>query len=173
MLFQLSNLAIFARQPRNAGTVRSEGMPSRFVPDIVVTVPEESRVALVVEAKTHLPNLARTEDALKEYMIGMQCPVGLLVTPERLWIYRDAYLDRSPQSIKRIGEYATIPLWREAPPTEPRRFEVFVQRWLERLPEEPTSSLPAGLGEALREYVIPAVNQGEVRAAQPRWSRHS
>jgi hypothetical protein len=57
-----------------------------FRPDIVVTGPDG--VMLVVEVKTSLPNLQHSEEQLKRYMIGMQCPTGVLVTPERMWVYR-------------------------------------------------------------------------------------
>ena len=65
-----------------------------FRPDIIVTTQEG--VSLVVEAKLTMPNLERTEEQLKQYMVGMQCPVGLLITPERMWLYRDSYTSRSP-----------------------------------------------------------------------------
>ena len=41
-------------------TVQSEGTMA-FRPDILVTSPEEPRVAIVIEAKVHIPNLERTE----------------------------------------------------------------------------------------------------------------
>lgn len=116
-----------------------------------------------------LRNPESTEHDLKGYMVGMQCPVGLVITPERMWLYRDSYTARSPESIQREGEFDASPLWRETPPSHPEQFETFVQRWLEhlayRLPEAPKE-----LREALREYVLPAVTNGEVRAAHPRYS---
>jgi hypothetical protein len=144
-----------------------------FRPDILVTTPDEPRAALVVEATVQLSDLDRTEQQLKEYMVSMQCPVGLLVTPERIHLYRDLYTDRSPRSVQRIGEYDAAPLWAHRPPEDPVRFEGFVQDWLERLTDQPTRHLPRELGEALREYVLPALSQGEVRAAGPRWPNKS
>jgi hypothetical protein len=139
-----------------------------FHPDIVVTIPGEPGVTLVVEAKTTLPNLERTEDELKQYMVLMQCPTGLLITPERMWLYRDLYTSRSPQSIRRIGEFNLKPLWEQPPPAEGARFETFVQRWLEDLAKQPPEELPDALRDAVREYILPAIMSGDVRAAHPR-----
>src|SRR6266446_9406667 len=102
-----------------------------FQPDIIITTPDG--ISLVAEAKVTLPNLKRTEEDLKQYMVGMQCPIGLLITPERMWLYRDSYTTRAPDSIQRIGEYNIKSLWREPPPAQGTRFEDFVQRRLEEL----------------------------------------
>ena len=82
-----------------------------FQPDIIVTTPDS--VSLVVEAKVTLPNLERTEEGLKQYMVGMQCPVGLLITPERMWLYRDSYTSRSPESVEFVGEFDLELLWQQ------------------------------------------------------------
>ena len=102
-------------------------------------------------------------------MIGMQCPTGLLITPQHMWVYRDLYTARSPESIQRIGEFDTKDLWRQPPPTEAMLFEAFVQQWLERLAQQPAQDLPRNVRETLWEYVIPAVRNGDVRAAHPRY----
>ena len=139
-----------------------------FQPDILITTPDG--VTLVAEAKVNLPNLERTEEQLKRYMVGMQCPIGLLITPERLWLYRDSYTTLSPQSVQRVGEFSARPLWRHLPPLQEAAFEIYVQQWLEYLANQPINELPKELREALQEYVLPAVAAGEVRAAHPRYS---
>jgi hypothetical protein len=87
-----------------------------------------------------------------------------------MWLYRDLYTTRDPDSIQRVGEYDIKPLWREAPPTQGTRVEAFVQRRLEDLIETPTSELPRELREVLQEYILPAITTGDVRAAHPRYS---
>ncbi|HXB68418.1 MAG TPA: hypothetical protein VNY05_09250 [Candidatus Acidoferrales bacterium] len=139
-----------------------------FQADIIVTTPDG--VLLVVEAKVTQPNLERAEEQLKQYMVGMQCPVGLLITPERMWLYRDSYTSRSPQSVQRVGEFDLESLWQQPPPSQGESFERFVQQWLENLAAQPIEQLPNPLQEALREYVLPAVTSGDVRAAHPRYS---
>jgi hypothetical protein len=139
-----------------------------FQPDILVTSPDAPRVTLVIEAKVHLPDFDRTEAQLKQYMVGMQCPIGMLITPERMWLYRDSYTSRTPDSIERVGEYNIKSLWREPPPAQETLFEAFVQHRLEDLARRPALELPNDLRGALREYILPAIMTGEVRAAHPR-----
>jgi len=138
-----------------------------FHPDIVVTTPDG--MMLVAEAKVTLPDLAHTEEDLKKYMFGMQCPVGLLITPQRMWLYQDSYTARSPDSVKRVAEFDLKPLW-DQPPVKGMPFDAFVQHWLEELAAQPTRGLPAEMREAFREYVLPAITNGELRAAHPRYS---
>lgn len=59
-----------------------------FEPAIIVTGHDPSEVALVVEVKTSSRALEDSERELKRYMAGVASPMGLLVTPERLFIYR-------------------------------------------------------------------------------------
>lgn len=139
-----------------------------FQPDILITTPDGT--TLVVEAKVNLPNLRGTEDGLKRYMVGMQCPVGLLVTPDRIWLYKDSYNARTPESIERVGEFDARSLWRQPPPLEGARFETFVQEWLRDLTRQRTDELPQDVRRALQEYVLPAVACGDIRAAHPRYS---
>ncbi len=141
-----------------------------FQPDILVTTPDEPRVSLVVEAKVHLPNLDRTEAQLKEYMVSMQCPIGVLITPEHMWLYRDSYSARVPESVRRVGKYSIKSLWREPPPAEGSRFETFVQHWLEDLAKTQAQELPNDLRDALREHILPAITSGDMHAAHPRYS---
>ena len=124
---------------------------------------------LAVEAKASLPDLKLSEEQLKRYMSGMQCPMGVLITPEHIWVYRDLYTTRTPHSIQRIGDFDTKGLWQQPPPAEAKLFEVFVQEWLERPAQQPTQELPANISGIFREYVMPAVMNGEVRAAHPRY----
>ena len=137
-----------------------------FQPDIIVT--GSDGVTLVVEAKASLPNLERTEEQLRNYMLAMQCPTGILITPHRMWVYRDLY--SSPPNVERVGEFDMSGVWQRQPPEDAASFELFVQQWLERLAEQPTKGLPRNIAEALREFIVPAVAGGDVRAAHPRYS---
>jgi hypothetical protein len=136
-----------------------------FQPDIIVSGPDG--LTLVVDAETSLPNLEQTEEQLVRYMLGMHCPAGILVTPNRMRLYRDLYA--SPPSVELVGEFDTQVLWRQRPPEDASSFELFVQQWLENLAQLPTKDLPRNVAEALREYILPAVTSGEVHAAHPRF----
>jgi hypothetical protein len=56
---------------------------------------------MVIAAKVTMTDLPHTEVALKQYMVGMQYPFGLLITPEKGWVYRDLYFSLSPESVKK------------------------------------------------------------------------
>ncbi len=139
-----------------------------FEADILITTPDG--IELVVEAEVSLPNLERTEEELKKYMVGMNCPLGLLITPERMWLYRDFYTSRTPESVQRIGEFDLKSMWQYPPPSQGLQFEIFVQQWLELLAYQPTQDLPSDLRQVIQKYLLPAVRSGEVRAAHPRYA---
>src|SRR5437879_6471477 len=137
-----------------------------FQPDILITTPG-GRI-MVIEAKVSMNDLPRTEEALKRYMVAMQYPFGLLITPEKGWVYRDSYSSLSPASVHRVEEFDSTPIWRQNPPHEPLEFEAFVQRWIEDLVHFPAQSLPPQFKDIVQAYVLPAIAAGEVKAAHPR-----
>jgi len=145
-----------------------------FEPDIIVTSPESSEIVLVVEARTFVRSLADSERQLKKYMAAVGSPVGLLVTPERLRLYRDQYLPSSEDSITTAAEFdvtKVLPFH----PTGDRRvdalaFERDVQSWLEGLSTESSlRELPPELRRAVELYIVPAVSWGAVRSGHPRF----
>ena len=137
-----------------------------FQPDILISTPDGC--LMVIEAKVAIYDFPSTEEALKRYMVGMQYAFGLLITPEKGWVYRDSYSSFSPASIKQVEEFDSVPMWRQMPPREPLEFEAFVQRWIEDLATFPTQLLPPRFKEIVQGYVLPAIAAGEVRAAHPR-----
>lgn len=154
-----------------AGECYSEGMA--FEPDIIVTGPESSDIAVVIEAKTSVCKLETSERQLKSFMSAMRCPVGVIVTPQRLWLYRDRYLGMSEESIERVAEFDIENVLNFELSGASRRdgiaFERFVQQWLEGLGTEAgLRELPTELRRAVESYVVPAISQGTIRAGHPR-----
>jgi hypothetical protein len=106
-------------------------------------------------------------------MAGMGAPVGLLVTPELLRLYRDEYLSESADSIAEVGEFDVRGVLKSEANTgaDPAAFERTVQSWLEGLSSESSlRDLPLGLRRAAQMFLVPAILQGTVRAGQPRAS---
>jgi hypothetical protein len=144
-----------------------------FEPDILVTSADGSEVMLVAETKWHEKDVPKAESQLKTYMSAMRSPIGLLVTPMRLRIYRDRYLPSPEKSIEEIGEFDVSDLFgsysKQAGPQAAVRFENEVQNWLESLA---TKALGDDLSPKLRRAaelnIIPAISQGVVRAGHPR-----
>jgi hypothetical protein len=153
-----------------------------FEPDILVSSPDTHDMALVVEVKLHEDALDQAEQQLRRYMFGMRCPLGMLVTPASLRLFRDTYTSYNEESIERIGEYSIRGLFDDALAGDPRggdavirafRLEDAVQAWLERLAAgADLAELPPDLKNAVEKHVLPTLAYGEVRAAGPR-GRHS
>ena len=156
-----------------------------FSPDIVVTSPD-ARILLIAEAKRRPEILREDEAELKSYMIHMKCPIGLLVTPDAIEVFRDRYTGRSEASVERVETFAAPTAWeifrvphqgstaKEASRTQlALRFEEIVRNWLERLGSSSWTDLdefPKETKEALQEYVLPALTEGVVRSGGRRES---
>jgi hypothetical protein len=144
-----------------------------FEPDILVTSADGFEVMLVAEAKLFERDLSKAESQLKAYMAGMGAPVGLLVTPRRLRIYRDRYLASLEKSIEQVGEFDVShifgPHFKGADRHAALKFENAVQSWLESLAMKAgLDKLPFNLRSAAELNIVPAVSQGIVRAGHPR-----
>jgi hypothetical protein len=152
-------------------------------PDILVTAFDSPRILLVVEAKFAVKELGDVEQALKRYMVKMGAPVGLLITPKLIGIYRNQYRDKSESSVERVRLF-DVPklgpsLARFSQHIEDRSdrkvssaalvFEENVQAWLEDLR---ISGLPQEIApefqDAFSDYILPALSEGVIRAAHPR-----
>jgi hypothetical protein len=140
--------------------------------DIIVSSPDSTEVKLVVEAKLQTPNLAETERQLKNFMLQLRCPLGLLISPKRLWVYLDRFTSYSEDSIERLGEFNIEGLikLRSSASGGGVAFENAVQNWLEHLSSSTTRGQVSDpkLREVINHYILPAVETGIVRAAGPR-----
>jgi|SRR5215467_1222623 len=79
-------------------------MPAEI--DIIVSGPDSIGAQLIVETKLHVADLLAAEARLRNAMLQLSCPVGLIVTPERIWVYADEFRSTTPESIERVGEFA-------------------------------------------------------------------
>jgi len=140
--------------------------------DIIVSSPDSTEVKLVVEAKLQIPDLQETEHQLKNFMLQLRCPLGLLISPKRLWVYLDRFTSYSEDSIERLGEFDIEELIKFQLPAMGGgvAFENAVQSWLEDLSSNATRSQVKDpkLRELINHYILPAVETGIVRAAGPR-----
>jgi len=140
--------------------------------DIIVSSPDSTEVKLVVEAKLRTTDLPDAEHQLKNFMLQMRCPLGLLVSPQRLWVYLDRLTSYSEDSIERLGDFDITGLIKlnSADANNAVNFENAVQAWLENLSANVIRKPPSDprLREVINHYVLPAVETGIVRAAGPR-----
>jgi hypothetical protein len=144
-----------------------------FVPDIVVTGTDTPKVLVAVEAKTEETDFRRAATEVREYLFRMSSPVGLLVFPQRLWIFRNTYSGADEKAVEQLGPYE-LPdaVWKNAgvdPQSKGYHFEASVQALLEHLAatHEIQNASPQ-LVSALETYVLPSLSFGIVRAAGPR-----
>ena len=152
-------------------------------PDIIVTGEDTPRIFLVAEAKLRSTIRKEDESQLKSYMLQMRCPVGLLVTPEIIEVFRDTYTAHSENSVERVGSFPAPKDWSvfRVPHHGSAakdlnlefRFESAVKYWLEQLGASPSfymKEFPKETRDALVDYVVPALAQGIVRSSGPRES---
>ena len=140
--------------------------------DIIVSSLDSTEVRLVVEAKLGTFDAQSAEIQLKNFMLQMRCPLGLLVSPQRLWVYVDRFTSDSLDSIEKLGDFDITGLvkFKSAAVSDGVAFENAVQAWLENLSASVTRK-PLGdpkLREIVDHYILPAVETGIVRAAGPR-----
>jgi hypothetical protein len=142
-----------------------------FEPDILVTSSDSSEIALVVEVKVSPQNLEASERQLKSYMAAVDSPVGLLITPECIRVYRNQYSTLFDDSIIKVGEFEAKNTFRFMPdgntPENELAFSRGVQLWLEEILRSNLSQLSPDFKRAMQMYVIPALEQGLVRSGHP------
>ncbi|HEY6465367.1 MAG TPA: hypothetical protein VIY69_05205 [Candidatus Acidoferrales bacterium] len=146
-------------------------MPANI--DIIVRSADSTETKLLVETKLKIADVSRAEEQLKGAMLQLSCPVGVIVTPEQMWVYADEYTSTKPTSIQLVGEFSIADLlrYKASSDDDGRRFERFVQHWLETLPQIASrrSVTDKKLWDALSRFVVPAIETGDVRAAAPRY----
>lgn len=140
-----------------------------FTPDLIVTPPDSSSVTLVAEVKTTSTNLEEKAELLKRYMRLMSCPVGILLTPKKLRIYKDRFLGHSPESIQAVGEFSPKDLRIPADASQSESLlELALFRWLDELAQATEIRVrDPKLKSAVEEYILPAVSGGVVSIPRP------
>ena len=152
---------------------------TRFEPNLIVTSPDGTEMALVVAVGRDEADRNYVEEPLKQHMLAKNCPVGMFIVPGRIWIYRNRYLSNDQGSIEVVGAF-NPPQW--PPASLPQPFvgtpaaaaavlDPFVQgvrQWLESLDTASLSALPSDLRTAVKDHVLPVLAEGELRAGVPR-----
>jgi hypothetical protein len=140
-------------------------------PDVIVTAPDSFAVTLAAEARDEATNLDETSRPLKDYMLRMLCPVGIIFTPRTLRIYKDRFIAQSEDSIEMIGDFSGKELLKanpEAASFEHHALESAVAHWLDELAHTGQVCVSdLKLQSAIEKYVLPAVVGGRVSIAHP------
>ena len=143
-----------------------------FTPDVIVTTDySPATIALVGEAKGATANLDEAALRLKEYMLLMGCPVGIIFTPQVLRIYKYRFLGRTQDSIELVGAFPSGELFetREAVAGAESAVEATLVGWLDELAHTGEVAVSdQRLKSAINEYILPAVSGGRVSIVHPR-----
>ena len=146
----------------------------QFHPDIIVTGKDSPEVLLAVEARTNENEGAHVVSSMKNYLLRMSCPFGLLVFPRHIWIYRNSFSGGADETVKEIGRFPfALPGWNDAKFANAIEFEHSVQSWLEGVANK--GELREGtrdLQSAFESHIIPILVSGNIRAAGPRTFTH-
>ena len=143
-----------------------------FTPDFyVVTVGSPATIQLVIEAKLRPDVDASGEAQLKRFMLAMGCPVGLLITPNKMWIYKDSYTNRTESSIERRGPFpvpSESEVAKAATRGDPSEFEQSVRAWLERIARvQSLKGFSVDAIEAFKSLILPALADGFIQSSGP------
>lgn len=137
-----------------------------FTPDVIVTTDySPATIALVAEIKGATTILDQAALQLKEYMLRMSCPVGIVFTPQVLRIYKYRFLGRTQDSIELVGDFPSGDLFagRQAKPETELGVESALVEWLEELTQTGQVRVSdRGLKSAIDEHILPAISGGRV-----------
>jgi hypothetical protein len=143
-----------------------------FTPDVIVTTDySPATIALVGEAKGTTANLDEAALQLKEYMLLMGCPVGIIFTPQVLRIYKYRFLGRTQDPIELVGDFPPGELFgaREPVAGAESAVESTLVGWLDELAHAGQVAVSdQRLKSAINEHILPAVSGGRVSIVHPR-----
>jgi hypothetical protein len=137
-----------------------------FIPDVIVTTDySPATIGLVGEAKGATANLDEAALQLKQYMLRMGCPVGIIFTSRVLRIYKNRFLGRAEDSIQMVGDFPSGELLkgRQAVAGAESAVESALVEWLEELAQtQQVGVSDPDLKSAIDEHILPAISGGRV-----------
>jgi hypothetical protein len=141
-----------------------------FIPDVIVTTDySPATIALVAEVKGVAASLDEAALPLKQYMLRMSCPVGIILTPQVLRIYKDRFLARTVDSIVLVGDFPSGELLKARKPVTELAIESALFEWLEEVAETGQARVrDVHLKSVIDEHILPSISGGRVSVVHPR-----
>src|SRR5581483_598924 len=131
-----------------------------FTPDVIVTTDySPATIALVAEAKSATANIEEAALQLKEYMLLMSCPVGIILTPQVLRIYKYRFRGRTQDPIELVGDFSPRELLETLEPLAggESAVESTLVGWLDELAQAGQVAISdQRLRSAINEHILPA-----------------
>jgi len=126
---------------------------------------------LVAEAKSATANIEEAALQLKEYMLLMSCPVGIILTPQVLRIYKYRFRGRTQDPIELVGDFSPRELLGKLEPLAggESAVESTLVGWLDELAHAGQVAVSdQRLRSAINEHILPAVSGGRISIVHPR-----
>ncbi|MGC4064928.1 MAG: hypothetical protein QM784_09855 [Polyangiaceae bacterium] len=127
-----------------------------------VNHPPDPRPALVVETTTSID--AAVIDRLKQRMLGLGCPNGLLFDADQCVLLHDTYSSLEVDSLQEAGRVATNCVLARLPASS-RTLDQRVLNWLQSMASSWSTALPLD-GDIAAPFitdVVPAVSGSNIR----------
>ena len=121
---------------------------------------------LIVEVKRRGESIDKSSvEQLGSFMTRNNCPLGLLVTPDQTWLFRNTY--EIEDAIEEIAQFDTPTLLgvSETPDSE-AELEQLVGRWLESLTSGSTANVQEQVAHDVARYLLPEVTEGRVESGR-------
>ena len=128
-----------------------------------VTHPPDPRPALVVETTSRIDDEAIAD--LKERMLGLGCPNGLLFDADHCLILRDTYSSLEVDSLQEEGRVQTERVLDRVDPSRTNALDQRVFRWLQSMATSWNTALPMD-GDVATPFItdiVPAVSGSSIR----------
>lgn len=132
--------------------------------DFIVLARDLPDIQLIVEVQQSAssPAFERAFAQVTAFMRGVHSPLGLVVTPTRTWLLREAY---EPDGTLDVHEYSTSGLLGlHAVPVEQADLEREVGHWLERLTRGQADGANPDIRREVDLYLIPSLLEGRVES---------
>lgn len=128
-----------------------------------VTHPHDPRPALVVETSARIDDDVIAE--LKERMLGLGCPNGLLFDPDHCVILHDTYSSLGADSLREDGRVATDAVLARVDASRANALEQRVLKWLQSMASSWNTALPldGDIASPFISDIVPAVSGSEIR----------
>lgn len=140
-------------------------------PDFVVMDRRFPDARLVVEVKRQVGDPGWTTAQVAHFMRRLNASLGLVVSPERMWVLRDLYLSDDPGDVRVLGEENLDPSdWPGRDPNQTSaEFEDTVRRWLQDLATTGSSVWGPSPNRhpILLDWVLPMLRHARVQSSRP------
>lgn len=141
-----------------------------YLPDLIIVDREWPEVLAAIELTNADPGERWAASHLLPYMRSTGVALGVVMTPEALTLYEDAFQGGAAESVWCIGRFDlgnTFSTFRGA--GTGRAFELAVLSWFDHMDTSGLFALPEETRKALSLHVLPFLRKGHISVSGPRF----